>query len=233
MFTLSNAEYIISLVLLILAYALSITINGVLQTWFADKMGDDTAKEAGYDSWNPIVHVDPIGFVALIIFKLGWPRFIPITPGNIYRQNFTLRLFLVHALEALIAFLLAFVAFILLLSFFDPQSIRFLIEIIFFRYNISLSVVTQVLNQYSSAAILGAIFLISFIMLNVFIAALSLILNGFRFALTALSEKGYSIRYADYILMFGPLLIIMLFADPLRGLFLWLIQKGANLVGQF
>lgn len=41
-------------------------------------LGDDTAKNAGRLTLNPIKHIDPIGFIALLVFKFGWAKPVPI-----------------------------------------------------------------------------------------------------------------------------------------------------------
>lgn len=45
-------------------------------------LGDNTAKNAGRLTLNPIKHIDPIGFIALLIFKFGWAKPVPINTMN-------------------------------------------------------------------------------------------------------------------------------------------------------
>ncbi len=49
-----------------------------LKGWFASLLGDDTPKRAGRLSWNPFVHLDPVGTIAFILFDFGWTRPVPI-----------------------------------------------------------------------------------------------------------------------------------------------------------
>ena len=45
-------------------------------------LGDDTAKIRGRLSLNPIKHIDPIGFLFMVIFHFGWAKPVPINPRN-------------------------------------------------------------------------------------------------------------------------------------------------------
>lgn len=45
-------------------------------------LGDDTAKNAGRLTLNPIKHIDPVGFVSMLVFKFGWAKPVPINPFN-------------------------------------------------------------------------------------------------------------------------------------------------------
>ena len=41
-------------------------------------MGDETPKRAGRLSWNPFVHLDPVGTLTFIVFDFGWTRPMPV-----------------------------------------------------------------------------------------------------------------------------------------------------------
>jgi Zn-dependent protease len=59
--------------------------------WVAHKLGDDTAKNMGRLTLNPINHLDPIGSIILPLllvlsnagFILGWARPVPYNPYNL------------------------------------------------------------------------------------------------------------------------------------------------------
>jgi Zn-dependent protease len=48
----------------------------------AYKMGDNTAKAQGRLTLNPLKHLDPIGFLCLLIFRFGWAKPVPVNPRN-------------------------------------------------------------------------------------------------------------------------------------------------------
>lgn len=53
----------------------------------AYRMGDDTAKNNGRLTLDPIAHIDPIGILMLIVFKFGWAKPVPINPGNFKKRK--------------------------------------------------------------------------------------------------------------------------------------------------
>ncbi len=48
----------------------------------AYKLGDDTPKIQGRVTVNPVAHIDPVGFLALIFVGFGWGKPVEINPGN-------------------------------------------------------------------------------------------------------------------------------------------------------
>ena len=72
---------------------ISIVIHGiVLLTAFpvhecshalaAHWMGDDTAKDQGRMTLNPLKHLDPLGTIFMLIGGFGWAKAVPINPNN-------------------------------------------------------------------------------------------------------------------------------------------------------
>src|SRR5260370_20231188 len=65
--------------------------------WMALKCGDDTAKQQGRVSLNPLDHIDPIGTVLMPLamifltasgsglsrFMIGWAKPVPVNPHNL------------------------------------------------------------------------------------------------------------------------------------------------------
>jgi Zn-dependent protease len=50
------------------------TAHGIVAYWF----GDDTAKRRGRLSFNPLVHLDPVGTIMLFIAGFGWAKPVPV-----------------------------------------------------------------------------------------------------------------------------------------------------------
>ena len=85
---------LVSILILIVAFALTITIHEMAHAWMADRLGDPTARLAGRLSLNPLVHYDPVGSTLLIVtviltamgalpFPFGWAKPVPIDPYNL------------------------------------------------------------------------------------------------------------------------------------------------------
>ena len=75
----------------------SLSFHESAHAWMAWKLGDDTAKNLGRVSLNPIVHIDPIGsllFPLIQIFTnvplLGWAKPTPYNPAK-FRPDVSMR----------------------------------------------------------------------------------------------------------------------------------------------
>ena len=66
--------------LIVVVFALS--VHEAAHGYVAYKMGDPTAKNLGRLTINPAKHVDPIGFIAMLLFGFGWARPVPINTRN-------------------------------------------------------------------------------------------------------------------------------------------------------
>jgi len=59
-----------------------ITVHEFSHALVADRLGDPTPRLAGRLTLNPVAHIDPIGFVMLLIVRFGWAKPVPINPYN-------------------------------------------------------------------------------------------------------------------------------------------------------
>ena len=71
---------------------ISLTIHEIAHGYVAYLMGDSTAKHSGRLSLNPIHHIDPFGFLALVFFGFGWAKPVMMNPYNFkhYRDGILL-----------------------------------------------------------------------------------------------------------------------------------------------
>jgi Zn-dependent protease len=79
----------------------SLTVHEWAHAWTADRLGDPTARLLGRVSFNPIVHIDPIGTVLLPLIGLfsagiifGWAKPVPV---NVSRLGHPKRDFMIVA----------------------------------------------------------------------------------------------------------------------------------------
>jgi Zn-dependent protease len=68
----------------------SLTVHEWAHAWTADRLGDPTARLLGRVSFNPIVHIDPIGTVLLPLIGLftagvifGWAKPVPVNVSRL------------------------------------------------------------------------------------------------------------------------------------------------------
>ena len=76
------AEYITSLLLSLPGIMLALCGHEAAHAYIAHKRGDDTAKLMGRMSLNPARHLDPMGFVCMLLVGLGWAKPVPVNPNN-------------------------------------------------------------------------------------------------------------------------------------------------------
>src|SRR5512138_2805379 len=70
-----------SLILSAPAILFGLTIHEFSHGWVAWRLGDPTAKMMGRLTLNPVKHLDPIGTIALFLFRFGWAKPVPIDPS--------------------------------------------------------------------------------------------------------------------------------------------------------
>ena len=70
--------YILSMLLTLPVILLSLTVHECAHGIVADKLGDHTAKNLGRLTLDPRKHLDPIGFICMLLFGFGWANPVPI-----------------------------------------------------------------------------------------------------------------------------------------------------------
>lgn len=65
-----------------LAVLIILPIHEFAHAFTAHKLGDDTAKNMGRLSLNPMRHLDPYGALCMVFFHFGWATPVPINARN-------------------------------------------------------------------------------------------------------------------------------------------------------
>lgn len=78
----------LSIVLYLVAIVVAITVHEFGHAWFANVLGDPTARLQGRVSLNPIVHFDPVGAMMILFTMLsglgiGWGKPVPVNPRKL------------------------------------------------------------------------------------------------------------------------------------------------------
>ncbi len=101
-----------------LAVLITLTVHEYAHAYAAYKLGDNTAKNFGRLTLNPIKHLDPIGALCLLFFRVGWAKPVPINARNFKNPK---RDFALTALAGpLINILLSFVLYGIFYSLYIP-----------------------------------------------------------------------------------------------------------------
>lgn len=62
---------------------LGLTVHEFSHAFVANKCGDSTSKEQGRITLNPLKHIDPLGFIMLIIAGFGWAKPVQFNEENL------------------------------------------------------------------------------------------------------------------------------------------------------
>lgn len=80
----------LSFLLLITGFLISLAVHEALHAWTADRLGDPSARLAGRVTLNPLVHLDPVGTLLPVFLLLsgspivfGWGKPVPFDPFNL------------------------------------------------------------------------------------------------------------------------------------------------------
>lgn len=78
---------VLMLVQQLIIVVIALTFHEVAHGFMANKLGDDTAAKFGRLSLNPMNHIDPWGFLMMLIAGFGWAKPVPIRAGRFKRPK--------------------------------------------------------------------------------------------------------------------------------------------------
>ena len=178
---------------------IALSVHEAAHGYVSNKLGDPTAKSLGRITINPIKHLDPIGFICMVLFGIGWANPVPINTRYFKKPRRDMAL---SAAAGPISNLLLAVMFALLLKAFLLVPYQILSNI---------GVFTQIILT----------FLMQAISLNVSFAVFNLIpvppFDGSRILYVFLPPKYYFgiMKYERYICLGFMLLLFLGVFDPI------------------
>lgn len=183
MLNLSLAE----LAKIIPAILIGLTVHELSHSLVALLLGDDTPRRLGRITLNPIKHIDPFGFILLLIAGFGWAKPVLINRENLKnpRRDDTLIALAGPAANFLFAVLL-----VLLMK----AALRFI--------------------PHAAVGTLDLVFsiLITFLMINIALGVFNLLpippLDGSHLVSNLLSLKSY--RISDHFYRYGSLALVVI-----------------------
>lgn len=206
--------FFISLLLTLPIVMLSLSLHETAHGYVAWRLGDPTAKSLGRLTLNPLKHLDPIGFLSMILTGFGWATPVPV--NSRYFRKPRRDIALVAAAGPLSNLLLATV-FLLVLRFLG------------FGYLATLSPKTELQFNLIYFTIL---FLYYGVYMNITLAVFNLLpvppLDGSRILYRLLPARLYY-KVMQYERVIALVVLALLIIGPLSSLIHWLtalIMRG-------
>jgi Zn-dependent protease len=141
-------QTILTKLLMLPGIILGLSLHEFAHAWMSDRLGDPTPRRQGRLTVNPVAHIDPLGFVALLLVGFGWGKPVMIDPS--YYRNRRRDEFLVAiagvTMNLILAVILSFPAKALMNMYYNSGSP--LVENIFYivYYAVSINVCLMVFN---------------------------------------------------------------------------------------
>jgi Zn-dependent protease len=86
MFNIDIQQILFSIPAILIAF----TFHEYAHAMVADKLGDKTPRFQGRLTLNPIAHIDPIGFILILLLRFGWAKPVETNPRafkNYYKDD--------------------------------------------------------------------------------------------------------------------------------------------------
>jgi Zn-dependent protease len=77
-----------SMAIMLPAFLIALTFHEFCHALAATALGDSTAKRAGRLTLNPMAHIDPLGMLFLLLFRIGWAKPVPFNQHNFKYPKF-------------------------------------------------------------------------------------------------------------------------------------------------
>ncbi|WP_244834886.1 site-2 protease family protein [Clostridium sp. BJN0001] len=80
-------DFILDKILIIPAMLVAFTFHEYAHAFMADRLGDKTPRFQGRLTLNPLDHIDPLGFIAVLLCGFGWAKPVQVNPSA-YKNYF-------------------------------------------------------------------------------------------------------------------------------------------------
>ena len=121
---------------------IAISFHELAHGYVAYLEGDNTAKLSGRLSLDPLAHIDPIGFLMLILVGFGWAKPVPVNYMNL--KNGRRSIFLVSIAGVVTNFVIAFLGAFLFIFVVNLEAHPIIISMV--QYLILYNIVLGVFN---------------------------------------------------------------------------------------
>jgi len=192
-------QYIIACLLYLLAMVVSFTLHEFAHAYTAYKCGDSTPKQQGRLTLNPMVHIDPLGFLCTALFFVGWAKPVEINPVNFkkYRRDMAL-VSIMGVVTNIIIAIVSCGAYMVIAKYGNLNNDFLMYLMVFFSVSFSLNCMLAVFNFLPVPP-----------------------LDGFNFINSITSESNSFVNFMRKYGHWMLLIVLILFSDLLSILVGW------------
>ena len=100
-------DFLAGIAIIFPSFLIALSFHEFAHAFVANLCGDDTAKQQGRLTLNPLAHLDWMGTIFLLLFRIGWARPVPIQMNKFKRPRlyFVLTAFAGPAANFILAYL--------------------------------------------------------------------------------------------------------------------------------
>ena len=164
-------SWIIDLIVSLPAILWAITVHEFAHGYVAYKLGDPTPKLQGRLTLNPFVHLDVLGFIALILAHFGWAKPVVVNPRNFVKLGPRWGEVFVAFAGPLANFVSAFLS-VLLLKYFPFSYLPISLSeplVLIFKYSVFINVAFGIFNLLPIPPLDGSKILEAFLPYNLYL----------------------------------------------------------------
>jgi len=77
-----STDMLLNIVIIAIPALICITIHELSHGYAAYRLGDNTAKDMGRLTLNPIKHIDIVGLIMILVVGFGWAKPVPVNMQN-------------------------------------------------------------------------------------------------------------------------------------------------------
>ena len=199
-------DVLLTLLFMLPPMMLALSLHETAHGYVAWKCGDNTAYNLGRLTLNPMKHLDPMGFICLLVFGYGWANPVPINTRYFRNPKRGMALsalagplsnLLLGSLCALLAGVLGGYFAFLLVSTNVPEYWATVMTLLFtaLRYSAVINFVYMVFNMIPVPPFDGSRVMLAFLPANTYFKIMRYerqIMFGVLIALLVLSRLGFS-----------------------------------------